>query len=933
MVPRIKTAFELSVIIPMEFHRGQAIHCIAGWVHQKDCDADKYQLVISAPDNLDADTEAQVLALLRPWDIFEKYPFCHDMGLIAEAAELAEGELLFFTESHCLPESNAISTILSVVGEHPEWSGFSCRTQPITHNMLSEIEAELYDDHIRNLLESTGWLKVLDQSFLIRRVDYFAVGGFRHEFGHFAEWLLAAELHRHGKVIGYYSNSLLKHYYVGEINDLEEFTLDFSVGHIKYLAECGNETTSAYFPKIPELQVYCQRLQSDYVSVLYLKTKVLPKVLPKVILNCLKKIRAGEPYVSIVAVINDWLKALFKCAGISTYRKVAGISAWLAKKRLQKALRFEDRRLARVGLIDWFSKLVSLGRLQYLADNPGLQNSWRRNTNFPISDILDFNSLAHDYTSIECLGFFDEEETVDHNRFRWSETTAVLWLPLYQGSYRIIIEWLPVRPLSPFDLIHLQYDGCTIDSKSIKINTYSLTIDVVSDTKSLHKLCWTVTPFAANGDKRILGLPVSKIHWFVNNELSESNDHARSLNPALQPVYFLHVRKCAGTSIRLLMDNMYDASEIMSPYAGKYYPKDLTGEESNYPHAFCRGHFRWMIPSLFPEVNWNIVTVLRDPVDRMLSLFFYNKQIKKIHENLTFEEWFENHLTLEDTIVGNFLTSVNDTTDVGAKSVNKQTLALLSQAQNNLKKCLAVGLLENIEESLNILAWRMNILVPKFIPRNNPTLQRSAAHEISDQLRTDIESVLAADMILYKEASERFARDVLIMHAEFNAYDSKDIRHNLRLRYIEQMALAGKALSNHLIINWKPDNIFYGDNLHPRELYQDGCLRWTGPNRTTNFYFYLGEPRDMRIAIRLYAVTPYDNVLSPILKLNNLDVPVTVLKNAEGDYEILANLSKETLSASKNGVAEFMLTTEIVRGEGEFRQLGVALKNILIQEI
>jgi hypothetical protein len=925
--------FDVSIIIPMEFHRGQSLDCILGWVRQDACVADQYQIVIVAPDTIDAGTEAAILALLRSWDIFKKYPYYHDMSLIAEATVMAKGDLFFFTESHCLPESNTVSTILSAISEHPEWSGFSCATQPIIHNILSEIEAEVYDDHIHKSLESAGWLKVLDQSFLVRREDYFAAGGFRPDFGHFAEWLLAAELHRHGKVIGFYPKSILKHYYVGDINDLQEFTLDFSIGHIKYLAECGHEPTSIYFPKIPELQAYRQRLQSDYFGVLRLKTKALPAIF----FNFFRKTLRGESHVRLAAIVFDWFEALLNCRGIRTSKKLARLSAWLAKKRLQKALRSEDIELAKVELIDWFTKLVWQGRLQYLADHQSLQGSWTRNANYPMSGTLDFSSTTSHYSLTEHLGFFDEEEASERNVFRWSEPTAFVWLPLYEGRYRINIEWLEVRHLLPLDLLNLELDDCPIDRGLIEINDHSLIIEVVSSSKALHKLSWAVTPFPASNDSRLLGLPVRKINWSIQNEITLPNIKPCSLNPPLRPAYFLHIHKCAGTSIRLLMDNMYEAGEIMSPHAGKYYPEDLQDTDFNSTYAFYRGHFRWVVPSVLPEAQLSVVTILRDPVDRILSLFYYLKQLNRVHESLLFEEWFEHHLRLEDTITANFLPISADSSCVGSISVQQQTLMYLNDAQNNLKKCLVVGLVEHIEESLNILAWQMNLLAPSVMPRNNSTLHRSQKYEISEDLRHHIESVLSADVMLYNQASERFALSMREMRDQLSSavtdvFDYTEVRDSLRLRYIEQMALSGKELTDHAVIEWTPDNVFYGDNLQPRELYQDGCLRWTGPNQTINFYFYLGEPRDMQMCIRLYAVTPDTNALSTQLKLNGAEVTLSISRLVDGAFEMIANLNKETLGLSYKGVAAFMLTSATVRGEGEFRQLGLALKGISIQE-
>jgi hypothetical protein len=105
--------------------------------------------------------------------------------------------------------------------QHPEWSGFSFRSVPITHNLLSEIEAQMYGSDIERNMADHPWLKVLDQCLVVTRDGYRDAGGIEPEFGHFAEWLFAARLHRAGKTIGYHAGPAIHHYYVGDLRDLE----------------------------------------------------------------------------------------------------------------------------------------------------------------------------------------------------------------------------------------------------------------------------------------------------------------------------------------------------------------------------------------------------------------------------------------------------------------------------------------------------------------------------------------------------------------------------------------------------------------------------------------------------------------------------------------------------------------------------------------
>src|SRR3954451_2379099 len=85
---------------------------------------------------------------------------------------------------------------------------------------------------------------ILDQCFVTRRDVYWECGGLREELGHFAEWVLAAAYHARGHSIGYLEEARFHHYYVGEIDELKKFTLDFVQGEIRYLGEARSDPGS-----------------------------------------------------------------------------------------------------------------------------------------------------------------------------------------------------------------------------------------------------------------------------------------------------------------------------------------------------------------------------------------------------------------------------------------------------------------------------------------------------------------------------------------------------------------------------------------------------------------------------------------------------------------------------------------------------------------
>ena len=241
-----------SVIIPLESHRGHAVRCVRGWAAEQVFPRDQFELVLACPPGHPPDELNEIRSLLGPQDRVLQFDHHHDMGLCVGAAEAARGDLLFFTESHCIPEPETLARTDAAARLNPEWAGFSCHSVPITDNLLSKIEAESYGRDIEFGMTEHPWRKVLDQCFVVQREAYFQAGGFDPAFGHFAEWLIAARLHALGLKIGYTPAARIHHVYIGQFGEWRRFTADFVEGQMKYLALEPADPLRTMFDEVPE---------------------------------------------------------------------------------------------------------------------------------------------------------------------------------------------------------------------------------------------------------------------------------------------------------------------------------------------------------------------------------------------------------------------------------------------------------------------------------------------------------------------------------------------------------------------------------------------------------------------------------------------------------------------------------------------------------
>jgi hypothetical protein len=220
-----------SVIIPLEFHRGQWKRCWREWQSQT-LEKSAFEIILVVPPDFPQRDKLEDLAgsLTR----LEYSQESHDMGLCAAGASVARGQFLFFTESHCWPEPDVLELCLQAFHAHADWAGMSCQSVRACHNRLSVAEADMYDADTAYGMNVHPWRKVLDACFATRREAYEACGGFEPEFGHFAEWLIAARYFARGHKVGYLPEARVHHYYIGELGELKTFTLDFVAGEISH---------------------------------------------------------------------------------------------------------------------------------------------------------------------------------------------------------------------------------------------------------------------------------------------------------------------------------------------------------------------------------------------------------------------------------------------------------------------------------------------------------------------------------------------------------------------------------------------------------------------------------------------------------------------------------------------------------------------------
>lgn len=489
----IKSKLRFSIIIPLEFHRGQIEICLERWVHQQTYPRDQYEIVaIGCSSSLDEETVTFFKRLLSEQDRLILFDEPHDMALCAYGARQAKGEVLFFTESHVIPESNLLSVVDQALSAHPEWAGFSCQSIRITPNRLSVVEADMYEADILYGMKEHPWRKILDQCFAVYAENYHHVGGFRPELGHFAEWYLAAQMHQKGYQIGYVPEAQVHHYYTGDVEELIEFSKDFAHGEMKYHAEFVDDECRSYFVEPLEWLIHHQWHPNLIPMALNLAYHAHSKTIvrqlnPREIFARLKLIFSlSFPPATFTKLSFTYARFRFQftCLLLTLLSRL-----WLGKSFLLNTF------------LQFIIATVRFERMRFIQNRTTKQ---LQGISSSVKFVSSLTWLPDALPPHPFFGFHASEEW-QAQKFRWSEPVAILEIPLSSGHYDLKIEWLPVRSIK--NLI-LYINGKPI-SGFHEDTTQTISFNVTSTSPTYFAL--TCEPLIAPRDKRILGLPVTSI--------------------------------------------------------------------------------------------------------------------------------------------------------------------------------------------------------------------------------------------------------------------------------------------------------------------------------------------------------------------------------------------------------------------------------------
>jgi len=225
----------------------------------------------------------------------------------------------------------------------------------------------------------------------------------------------------------------------------------------------------------------------------------------------------------------------------------------------------------------------------------------------------------------------------------------------------------------------------------------------------------------------------------------------------LSSVVFVHIQKTAGSSIVNIAQGYYGKSLI------SYLDYDGRRPEEFQDVAFVSGHFGYEFARPLMSDRYSF-TFLRDPVDRVLSFYYFCRrmdsnefEIYSLAQGLNLEEFIKlslknNHLrpVVCNNQAWQLAYGYGHMTDKYYFSFEEQEIQDL--AISHLEKFSHIGFTETFEKDRNIILNKLGIPLPKKNVIINTSGDRPSVQDLPDSTVDLLRKVTHLDQILYDHA-------------------------------------------------------------------------------------------------------------------------------------------------------------------------------------